>query len=86
MPEMVEYSAVAAVHTLWLAARAEGVGMGWVSILDPDEIATTLDVPADWKFIGYFCLGFPQEEDDMPALERAAWERRRTRSFVLLPR
>jgi 5,6-dimethylbenzimidazole synthase len=86
MPEMIEYSAVAAVHTLWLAARAEGVGMGWVSILDPDEIATTLDVPADWKFIGYFCLGFPQEEDDMPALERAAWERRRTRSCVLLAR
>jgi 5,6-dimethylbenzimidazole synthase len=86
MPEMVEYSAVAAVHTLWLAARAEGIGMGWVSILDPDEIATTLDVPADWKFIGYFCLGFPQEEDDIPALERAAWERRRTHSFILLRR
>ena len=86
MPEMVEYSAVAAVHTLWLAARAEGVGMGWVSILDPDEIATTLDVPPDWKLIGYFCLGFPQEEDDIPALERAAWERRRTRSFVCLSR
>jgi 5,6-dimethylbenzimidazole synthase len=86
MPEMVEYSAVTAVHTLWLAARAEGIGMGWVSILDPDEIATTLDVPADWKFIGYFCLGFPQEDDDIPALERAAWERRRTRSFILLRR
>jgi 5,6-dimethylbenzimidazole synthase len=86
MPEMVEYSAVAAVHTLWLAARAEGIGMGWVSILDPDAIAATLDVPAEWKFIGYFCLGFPQQEDDIPALERAAWERRRTRSFILLRR
>jgi 5,6-dimethylbenzimidazole synthase len=86
MPEMIEYSAVAAVHTLWLVARAEGIGMGWVSILDPDEIATTLDVPPDWKFIGYFCLGFPQEEDDIPELERATWERRRTRSVVFLSR
>jgi 5,6-dimethylbenzimidazole synthase len=71
---------------LWLAARAEGIGMGWVSILDPTEIAATLEVPADWKFIGYFCLGYAQEEDDMPELERAAWERRRVGSFVLLHR
>ena len=86
MPEMIEYSAVVAVHTLWLAARAEGIGMGWVSILDPDEIAATLEVPADWKFIGYFCLGYPQKEDDRPMLERAAWERRRSSSFLLLRR
>ncbi len=84
MPEMIDYSTVAAVHTLWLAARAEGIGMGWVSILDPAEIAATLEVPAEWKFIGYFCLGYPQDEDDIPALERAAWERRRaTASFLL---
>ena len=63
MPEMNEYSAVAAVHTLWLAARAEGIGMGWVSILDPRTIAAVLEVPADWKRIGYFCLGFPKAED-----------------------
>jgi 5,6-dimethylbenzimidazole synthase len=60
MPEMSEYSAVAAVHTLWLAARAEGIGMGWVSILDPGTIAAVLEVPPDWRLIGYFCLGFPQ--------------------------
>jgi 5,6-dimethylbenzimidazole synthase len=86
MPEMIEYSAVAAVHTLWLAARAEGIGLGWVSILDPDAVAATLDVPPEWKFIGYFCLGYAQEEDDRPVLERAAWERRRTGSVVLLRR
>jgi 5,6-dimethylbenzimidazole synthase len=45
MSEMIEYSAVAAVHTLWLAARAEGIGMGWVSILDPRTITAILDVP-----------------------------------------
>ncbi len=86
MPEMIEYSAVAAVYTLWLAARAEGIGMGWVSILDPGEMAATLDVPGDWKFIGYFCLGYPQEEDDVPLLERVAWEQRRASDVFLFRR
>ena len=76
MPEMIEYSAVTAVHTIWLAARAEGIGMGWVSILDPAAVAATLDIPATWTFIGYLCLGFPESEDDIPDLERAGWERR----------
>ena len=76
MPEMIEYSAVTAVHTIWLAARAEGIGMGWVSILDPAAVAATLDIPATWTFIGYLCLGFPESEDDVPDLERAGWERR----------
>jgi 5,6-dimethylbenzimidazole synthase len=77
MPEMADYSTVAAIFTVWLAARAEGLGLGWVSILDPVEVAAALDVPADWRFVGYFCLGYPEQEDDVPALERAAWERRR---------
>jgi 5,6-dimethylbenzimidazole synthase len=76
MPEMIEYSAVTAVHTIWLAARAEGIGMGWISILDPAAVAATLDVPGTWTFIGYLCLGFPETEDDIPDLERAGWERR----------
>ena len=76
MPEMIEYSAVTAVHTIWLAARAEGIGMGWISILDPAAVAATLDVPATWTFIGYLCLGFPETEDDIPELERAGLERR----------
>ncbi|HEX3885328.1 MAG TPA: 5,6-dimethylbenzimidazole synthase [Stellaceae bacterium] len=84
MPETAEYSAVMAVHTLWLAARAEGIGMGWVSILDPAVVAAILDVPPAWRLIGYFCLGYPAELDDTPALERAGWERRRVaKSFVI---
>ncbi|HLI22049.1 MAG TPA: 5,6-dimethylbenzimidazole synthase [Stellaceae bacterium] len=86
MPEMIDYSAVAAVHTLWLAARAEGVGMGWVSILDPVAVAEALDVPAGWKLIGYFCLGYPEENTATPELERAAWERRRPVEAFLLRR
>ncbi len=77
MPETVAYSAVMAAHTLWLAARAHGIGVGWVSILDPAAVAAALDVPSGWSFIGYFCLGYPQAEDDTPDLERRGWERRR---------
>ncbi|HUW74790.1 MAG TPA: 5,6-dimethylbenzimidazole synthase, partial [Methyloceanibacter sp.] len=76
MPETLDYSVVTAVHTLWLAARAEGIGMGWVSILDPARMTEILEVPADWVFIGLLCLGYPQAEDDTPALERAGWEHR----------
>jgi 5,6-dimethylbenzimidazole synthase len=86
MPEMIDYSAVTAVHTIWLAARAQGIGMGWVSILDAMAVAALLDVPAEWKFIGYFCLGYPQADDTIPALEQSGWERRRLPSSVILRR
>jgi 5,6-dimethylbenzimidazole synthase len=86
MPEMIEYSAVTAIHTIWLAARSEGIGMGWVSILDPAAVAAILDVPSNWKFIGYLCLGFPQAEDDIPDLERTGWEQRQAPSSVVIRR
>jgi 5,6-dimethylbenzimidazole synthase len=84
MPETIDYSAVMAAHTLWLAARAEGIGMGWISILDPAAVATVLDVPETWRLIGYFCLGYPEDRDIVPALERAGWEhRRRPEEFLV---
>src|SRR5882757_3718196 len=86
MPATIDYSAVMAVHTLWLAARAEGIGLGWVSILDPDVVVAALDVPPAWRFIGYFCLGYPVDNDDVPVLEREGWETRRTLDSVLLVR
>ena len=76
MPETMDYSAVIALHTLWLAARARGIGLGWVSILEPEIVTAALDVPQNWRFLGYFCLGYPASEDDMPALEREGWEGR----------
>jgi 5,6-dimethylbenzimidazole synthase len=77
MPETVVYSAVIAVHTLWLAARAAGLGLGWVSILDPAQVGAALDVDADWTFVAYLCLGYPEADSATPELERAGWERRR---------
>ena len=86
MPEMLEYSVVTAVHTLWLAARAKGIGMGWVSILDPDEIAKTLNVPAGWRLIAYLCLGRPAETHTVPELERVGWEHRQKLEELLVER
>jgi 5,6-dimethylbenzimidazole synthase len=86
MPETLDYSVVTAVHTLWLAARAEGIGLGWVSILDPARMAEILDVPQDWIFIGHLCLGYPQKEDDTPVLEREGWEHRHAPEGVVIRR
>ena len=86
MPETVAYSAVMALHTLWLAARAEGVGLGWVSILDPAKVRRVLDVPEGWLFIGYLCLGWPEAEEASPELERLGWENRRPVAERLLRR
>ncbi|MGA7490486.1 MAG: 5,6-dimethylbenzimidazole synthase [Xanthobacteraceae bacterium] len=86
MPETAEYSAVAAVCTMWLAARAEGIGMGWVSILDPAHVAGILDVPDAWRLVGYFCLGYAQTQSEHPELELEGWERRRPATACLLRR
>jgi|SRR6056297_2819548 len=77
MPEMRRYSVVAAITQFWLAARAEGLGVGWVSILDPARLARDLDVPADWTLVAYLCIGWPEQEGTNPELETARWEDRR---------
>lgn len=77
MPETRAYSVVCAIHTLWLGLRAHGVGMGWVSILEPEEIARICNAPRGWKFIAWLCIGWPRTpRDDVPELERAGWEKR----------
>ncbi|HYJ57759.1 MAG TPA: 5,6-dimethylbenzimidazole synthase [Methyloceanibacter sp.] len=86
MPETLDYSVVIAIHTLWLAARAEGLGVGWVSILDPERMRGILDVPGNWTFIGHLCIGYPQASDDTPALQREGWERRGSPSHAVLYR
>ncbi len=74
MPEMLAYSTVTAIHTLWLAARAENIGVGWVSILNPAPLKTLFEVPDTWELTGYLCLGHPAETSDTPLLHRAGWQ------------
>ncbi|QEG38209.1 5,6-dimethylbenzimidazole synthase [Roseimaritima ulvae] len=77
MPETVAYSVVAAIQNFWLAARADGVGVGWVSILRPEHINQLLDVSPDWQLIAYLCVGYPLEDDQAtPELERLGWQHR----------
>jgi 5,6-dimethylbenzimidazole synthase len=77
MPETLRYSVVAAIQTLWLAARAEGLGMGWISILDPAAVTRALEVPEGWTLVAYVDMGWPAEEHLDPELERHHWEARR---------
>jgi 5,6-dimethylbenzimidazole synthase len=86
MPQTLDYSAVMAIHTFWLMARVEGIGVGWVSILDPVRVATILETPTTWTFIGYLCIGYPAEAHDVPALERQGWEKRRAPREAVLYR
>ncbi|AKS44738.1 cob(II)yrinic acid a,c-diamide reductase [Octadecabacter temperatus] len=74
MPEMLAYSTVTAIHTLWLAARAENIGVGWVSILDPVTAKTAFDVPDSWQLTAYLCVGYPAETSDTPLLHRNGWQ------------
>ena len=74
MPETLCWSVVAAIHALWLAARAQGIGMGWVSILDPAAVNGLLDVPVHWRFVALLCLGYPEQENDTPELVRHGWQ------------
>jgi 5,6-dimethylbenzimidazole synthase len=86
MPEALDYSVVAMIETFWLAARTIGLGVGWVSILDPQAITTDLEVPAEWKFIAYLCVGWPVEQHIDPELVRHHWQDRTSAGRVVLSR
>lgn len=72
-PDMDLYSTVCAVQNLWLAARVEGVGVGWVSILHADELARLLSLPASVVPVAYLCLGYVDEFPAEPELQTAGW-------------
>jgi 5,6-dimethylbenzimidazole synthase len=76
IPETAVYSTVCAVQNLWLAARAEGVGVGWVSILSPDALRLILNIPAHVIPVAYLCLGYVDAFGGEPELERLGWEQR----------
>lgn len=70
------YSTCCAIQNLWLAARAEGVGIGWVSILDSEAVKALLGIPEAVRLVGYLCVGYPVRFEDRPMLERLGWEQR----------
>ncbi len=86
MPETLHYSVVGAIQILWLAARAEGLGVGWISILDPAAVTRALDVPGTWTLVAYLCIGWPAEEHADPELERHHWEERSDLESVIFIR
>src|SRR5215475_11905279 len=70
------YSTCCAVQNLWLAARTEGIGVGWVSILDPEQLSTILGLPSHVAPVAYLCMGYVREFPDGPELQRAGWRQR----------
>ena len=82
IPETLRQSTAMAVHTLWLAARAENLGLGMVSILAPEAIKDILDVPENWEFSAYLCLGWPENSDDTPLLHREKWQRNTATNWI----
>ena len=70
------YSTCCAIQNLWLASRAEGIGVGWVSILDPERLSTILGLPDHVIPVAYLCMGYVREFPDRPELQRAGWRQR----------
>jgi 5,6-dimethylbenzimidazole synthase len=83
MPETLDWSVVMAIHSLWLAAVARGLGVGWVSILEPVEIARMLAAPPQWRLIAWLCIGRAIEPSDEPELAKRGWQQRLPLDAVL---
>lgn len=84
IPETDVYSTACAVENLWLAARAEGLGVGWVSFYRPDDLRQVLGIPASADPIAYLCVGWPDERPQRPGLEAAGWSSRMPLSHVVM--
>jgi 5,6-dimethylbenzimidazole synthase len=81
-PSVALYSTVCAVQNLWLAARAESLGVGWVSIVDLEELKATLGIPPALTLVAYLCIGYVSEFRLQPDLEEKGWETRGSLSGV----
>ncbi|MEU9219375.1 nicotinate-nucleotide--dimethylbenzimidazole phosphoribosyltransferase [Streptomyces sp. NPDC048376] len=82
-PQMAPYSSALAVENLWLAARAEGLGVGWVSFFDEREMVRALGLPEHLDIVAYLCVGYVDEFPDEPELMQAGWSKRRPLSWVV---
>ncbi|MFC0219093.1 5,6-dimethylbenzimidazole synthase [Pseudochelatococcus lubricantis] len=74
MPETLRQSTAMAIHTLWLAARVENLGLGMVSILEPQKVKALFGVPDCWEFSALLCIGRSEFDDDTPLLHRTGWQ------------
>ncbi len=83
-PDADLWSCACAIQNLWLAARAEGLGLGWVTLFEPAGLAALLGLPDGVVTLGWLCLGWPDERNRAPGLERAGWSRRQPLSEVVL--
>ena len=83
IPETGEYSVCCAIQNLWLAARAEGIGVGWVSILSVEDLRKILNIPNHVKPIAYLCLGYVNKFEVRPDLETSGWLKRAILSEVI---
>ena len=83
MPEVGLYSVVCAVQNMWLMARALNIGMGWVSILDPERVKELVGAPAGHKLVAYLCVGYTDGFYASPELELLGWEKRKERDAVI---
>lgn len=82
-PQMAPYSSALAVENLWLAARAEGLGVGWVSFFDEREMVRELGLPEHLEVVAYLCVGYVDEFPDEPELAQAGWSQRRPLAWVV---
>ncbi|WP_318206826.1 nicotinate-nucleotide--dimethylbenzimidazole phosphoribosyltransferase [Streptomyces sp. SJL17-1] len=82
-PQMAPYSSALAVENLWLAARAEGLGVGWVSFFDEREMVRTLGLPEHLEVVAYLCVGYVDEFPEEPELMQAGWSKRRPLAWVV---
>ncbi|WP_328322902.1 5,6-dimethylbenzimidazole synthase [Kribbella sp. NBC_00382] len=82
-PRTTWFSAAIAIQNLWLAARAEGLGVGWVSFFEPGEVAAVLDLPSHVELVGYLCIGHVVEFAAAPELVRSGWAARRPLSWAV---
>lgn len=82
-PQMAPYSAALAVENLWLAARAEGLGVGWVSFFDEDEMVRELGLPEHLDVVAYLCVGYVDAFPDEPELQQQGWAKKRPLSWVV---
>ncbi len=84
MPDMGKYSVVCAIQNMWLMARSLNIGMGWVSILNPEKVKNVLNAPKNNKLIGYLCFGYTDMFYDKPELEIKKWERKKSQNEVVI--